>query len=236
MLTLDHLAIWTEQRDRLTRRLSDLTGFPILDGFAPEGRPVARGVRFVDGAFVDLHQVGDGQPAGQVLLGLRGEVDAVEALALRQGWGVRVGRWAEATDGSPWSILSFRRGQGILTQLFVIEYGPRPQAWASPVFDQPLYDPVNAAPQGAALRRVWLRTADPRASGAILEALGFVAAGQIASRLEPGVGRLFRGAAGDLVLTLGADEAVIRFDLDGPAPPSCEPITERLRLVVGDTP
>lgn len=236
MLTLDHLAIWTEQRDRVARRLSDLTGFPILDGFAPEGRPVARGVRFAGGAFVDLHQVEDGQPAGQVFLGLRGEVDAVEALARREGWGVRVGRWTEASDGSPWSILSFRRGQGVLTQLFVIAYGPRPQAWASPVFDQPLYDAANTATQGATLRRVWLRTVDLEASGAILEALGFVAAGEIASRFEPGMGRLFRGVAGDLVLTLGAEETVIRFDLDGPAPATGEPITGRLGLVVGDTP
>src|SRR3990167_5839081 len=84
MLALDHLAIWTEERDGLAARLSELTGLPVLDGFFPDGRRVARGVRFARGAFIDLHQVD--QSGGQVFLGLRGEVEAVERLAVREGW------------------------------------------------------------------------------------------------------------------------------------------------------
>lgn len=232
MLALDHLAIWTPARDDLAARVSALTGFPVLDGFAPEGRVAARGVRFAGGGFVDLHQ-GD---TAHVLLGLRGEVDAAERLAGREGWRVRVDRWREATDGSPWSILSFRRDQGVLNRLFVIEYGPRPQAWGSPVFDQPLYDPANAPATGAALRRVWLSTVDPRAAGRAIEALGFAPAGEVRAAFAPQAGGLYRGAAGDLVLTPGETDAVIGLELAGEGPPTCERFGERLWLAIGETP
>ncbi|MDP3748492.1 MAG: hypothetical protein Q8Q88_15745 [Phenylobacterium sp.] len=234
MLALDHLAIWTEERDGLAARLSDLTGLPVLDGFFPEGRRVARGVRFAGGAFVDLHQVD--QSGGQVFLGLRGDVEAVERLAVREGWRVRSGRWREANDGSPWSMLTFRRDHGVLNRVFVIEYGPRPQAWGSPVFDQPLYDAGNAPAAGATLRRVWLSTPDPKASGQALEALGFAPSGEVETAFEPFAGKLYRGAAGDLVLAPGETEAVIRFDLTGPGPPMYGPFGERLVLTIGETP
>lgn len=234
MLALDHLAIWTEQRDGLAERLSELTGFPVLDGFFPDGRPAARGVRFAGGAFVDLHQAE--HPGGLVFLGLRGEIEAAERLAAREGWRVRSGRWREASDGSPWSMLTFRRDHGLLNRVFVIEYGPRPEAWGSPVFDQPLYDAANAPAAGATLRRVWLSTTDPEASGRALEALGFAPSEAVETAFEPFAGNLYRGPAGDLVLAPGETEAVIRFDLSGPGPPACEPFGERLVLTIGETP
>lgn len=233
-LAIDHLAIWTEQRDGLAARLKELTGFPVLDGYFPDGRRVARGIRLAGGAFVDLHEID--QPGGQVFLGLRGEIDLAERLAAREGWRVRSQRWREAGDGSPWSMLTFRQDQGLLNRVFVIEYGPRPEAWSSPVFDQPLYDAANSPDAGASLRRVWLSTRDPETSGRALAALGFAATGEVRTRFEPFAGRLYRGAGGELVLAPGDIEAVIRFDLTGPGPPAWEPFGERLALTIGETP
>jgi len=208
----------------------------VLDGYFPDGRRVARGVRFAGGAFVDLHQVEPGQQGGQVFLGLRGEIEAAEQLAAREGWRVRSGRWREASDGSPWSMLTFRRDHGVLNRVFVIEYGPRPEAWGSPVFDQPLYDARKAPAAGATLRRVWLSTPDPGASGRALEALGFALSGDVETAFSPFLGKLYRGAAGDLVLSAGETDALIRLDLTGPGPPICEPFGEQLTLVIGETP
>lgn len=237
MLALDHLAIWTAHRDRLAQRTSELTGLPILDGFMPEGRRIARGVRFAGGAFLDLHMVSTPEAAGEVFVGLRGSVDAVEAVAIAQGWGVRTARWQDADDGSPWSILSFRRGLGLLNKLFVIEYAEAPEAWASPVFDHPLYRLELAPATGPRLSRVWLRTKDVSASGRALEALGFVSAGKVRSAVAPGAASLYRGAFGELALFPGEDEAVVRFDVSGvEAAPLAEPFGERLTVTLGETP
>lgn len=234
MLTLDHLALWTAERDRLVERLAEVSGHPALDGYAPEGRVAAQGVRFAGGAFVDVHEATP-DSAGHVLLGLRGDIDAAARLAAAQGWGFRAVGWREAGDGSPWSMLSFRRRQGLLSLMFVIDYAQEPEAWASPVFDRPLYRASSAPASGASLGRVWLQTADLTASSRVLEALGFVAAGEVSSAYPPGEGRLFRGVAGDLVLAPGPDDGIVRFDLDGP-PPLAEAFGERLTLTVGDAP
>lgn len=225
MLALDHLAIWTAHRDRLVARLAELTGFPELDGYAPQGRPTARGVRLAGGAFVDIHEVTPEPAAGQAFLGLRGSVDAVQALAATECWGVRVVRWRDAPDGAPWSILSFRRDHGILNTIFVIEYGP-PAAWTSPVFDHELYRTAASPAEGARLERVWLQAADPARAARMLEALGFA----------PEQGERFRGPAGDIVLVPGVEDRVMRFDLSGDGPAVSEPFGERLMLTRGETP
>lgn len=232
-LALDHLAVWTAERDRLVGRLSEISGHPALDGYAPEGRVAARGVRLAGGAFLDAHEAPP-EGAGHVLLGLRGDIDAAERLATAQGWGFRAVRWREAGDGSPWSMLSFRRRQGLLSLLFVIDYAQEPEAWTSPVFDRPLYRAGSAPTSGTSLGRVWLQAVDVDAAGRTLEALGFTSAGAVSSAFPPGEGRLFRGDSGDLVLTPGPEDAIIRFDLDGPQPHSAEAFGERLTLVTGD--
>lgn len=236
MLKLDHLAIWTAHREQLARRLSELTGLPVLDGFAPNGRMEASGVRLAGGAFLDLHdQEVPGGP-GEVFLGLRGSVDAAEALATREGWRVRVGRWHEATDGSPWSMLTFRRDHGVLNKIFVIEYAQEPGAWTSPAFNQPLYRTESTPAEGASLSRVWLGAVDEVAADAALKVLGFTPADEIVSAFAPGTGRLYRGAQGDLVLVPAPADAVIRFDIDAAGPAVAEAFGERLTLVTGETP
>lgn len=168
MFEIDHIPVWTPDRDGVLLRLSEVTGLPILEGFAPDGRRVARGIRFSNGPFIDVHQA---EADGPVLLGLSGGVDAAEALAAQKGWRTRTERRSEAPDAPPWSILSFRRGQGLLKAMFVIDYARGAGAWTSPIFNGGLYH--QPASPGAILRRVWLTAADPDQAGAALEALGF---------------------------------------------------------------
>ncbi|MGH6963807.1 MAG: hypothetical protein ACREE0_04955, partial [Phenylobacterium sp.] len=188
MLQIDHIPVWTRDRDGALEGLSAATGLPILEGFAPDGRRIARGIRFSNGPFIDVHQAeGDG-PA---LLGLSEDVDAAEALAAVRGWRTRIERRSHEPEAAPWSILSFRRGQGLLSAMFVIDYACDDGAWTSPVFNGGLYH--RPAAPGAALRRVWLTAADPEGAGRALEALGFFRGDEARSSLAPFSGRTYHG-------------------------------------------
>lgn len=227
MFEIDHIPVWRQDRDGALLRLSEATGLPILDGFAPEGRRVARGIRFSNGPFIDLHKAeGDG-PA---LLGLSGDTAAAEALAAQQGWRTRTERRSQEPDAAPWSILSFRRAQGLLNAMFLIDYARDAGAWTSPIFNGGLYH--RPAGPGAALRRVWLTAADVDEAGAVLEALGFARGGEWRSSIAPGSGRIYRGGVADLVLSGGKD-AVVRFDVDADGPMRVVEIAPRLTAVVG---
>lgn len=188
---------------------------------------MARGVRFSNGPFLDLHQAPE---EGRALLGLAGKIGDAEALAGRQGWRARAEYPPEKPDASPWSLLSFRRDQGILSVMFVIDYATEPQAWASPIFNGGLYH--RPAGQGAALRRVWLTAADPDEAGKALQALGFVRGGEALSSVAPHAGWIYRGEAADIVVASGED-AVVRFDVEGDGPPQAIRLGAQLTAVVG---
>lgn len=229
MFEIDHIPVWTRDRDGALERLSAATGLPILEGFAPDGRRVARGVRFSNGPFLDVHQAdGEGAP----FLGLSGELAASEALAGRQGWRTRTQLRRHEPDAEPWSILSFRRGQGVLSAMFVIDYARDADAWTSPIFNGGLYH--LAAGPGAALRRVWLTAADTGEAGRALEAMGFVPEGEARSSVAPFAGRTYRGGRAEVVVAPGED-AVARFDIDGEGPSQILQIGARLTAVVGDS-
>lgn len=230
MFEIDHIPVWTPDHDNALDRLSAETGLPILEGFAPDGRRVARGVRFSNGPFIDVHKA---ERDGPVLLGLSEAVDVAEALAAEEGWRTRTERRRQEPEASPWSLLSFRRGQGLLSSMFVIDYARDDGAWTSPIFNGGLYH-QPAAP-GAALRRVWLTAVDPEAAGAAFEALGFLRAGETSSSVAPRTGRTYRGARADIVLAQGED-AVVRFDVDTDGPIRIIEIGARLTAVVGHEP
>lgn len=222
MFHIDHVVVWTPDRDAALGALSAATGLPILDGYAPEGRVRACGVRFANGPFLDVH---DALEPGPVLMGLGGRVADAEALAGRQGWRVRVG----AGQDEPWDILSFRKDQGVLSHLFVIDYRPD-QVVTRPVFNRGLYHlPPTGGPP---LARVWIAAADVEGASRDLSALGFAAAGEVRSSLAPFAGRLHRGARGDVVLCSGKD-AVLRIDAPGDGPLQVVALGPRLTAVVG---
>lgn len=148
MFEVDHIPIWLTKQDSALAALSAATSLPILDGYAPEGHCTARGVRFANGPFLDLHQAAQ---AGAAYLALRGDVCRAEAVAMRAGWKARLS--PHTAGGEPWSILTFAPGQGLLSRMFVIEYAADPAAWTSPVFNRGLYHhPPGPGPDLTAVR------------------------------------------------------------------------------------
>lgn len=215
---VDHIVIRTPARDQLVGLAATATGLPALDGYAEGGDLHSRGVRFAGGPFLDVFKA----EAPSVALILRGRIEAVEALAAAQGWATRLVRREDRPAGSPafpWSMALFRRGQGLLTQISVIDYDPDPGAWASPDFDRALY-PIRPPPgTGARLARVWLGATDRVRARRDLEALGYAPTGPVQSGFAPHEGELFRGVGTVLVLCDRAD-GVVRLDVaadTGPA-------------------
>ena len=222
MFEIDHVVTWTPERDTAVAALAALTGLPARDGYAPDGRLQARGLRFANGPFLDIHAA----PAdGRVLMGLEGPLIEAQALADRQGWRTKAG----AGPDEPWDMLSFRKGQGLLTQLFVIDYRPEQVASRS-AFNRGLYHlPPTGGPR---LARVWIATTDTAQAGVHLAALGFAAAGAIRSDVAPFEGQLHRGPRADVVLCSGED-SVIRIDAPTAEPLQTVALGARLTAVVG---
>ena len=225
MFHIDHVVVWTSDRDAALAALAAATGLPILEGYAPEGRLQARGVRFANGPFLDVHEA---PGHGPVFMGLGGRLSDAEALAERQGWRVRVG----AGPDEPWDMLSFRKDQGLITQLFVIDYRLE-QAAALPAFNRGLYHLPPAG--GPPLARVWVGAADVARAGADLAALGFVEGGDVRSVAAPFEGRPYRGARGDVAGCAGED-AVVRIDAPTEADLQAVPLGPKLTAVVGREP
>ncbi|MDO8800530.1 hypothetical protein [Phenylobacterium sp.] len=228
---VDHVVIRTPGRDALVEKVARLSARPVLEGYRPGGEVVSRGVRFANGPFLDVF----GEEAGAPALILQGPIAALEAVATKREWVFHsYPREAitDPADDQPWSMLMFRRGQGLLTQISAIEYAKDPAPWAMPAFSGPLYPPDTPPDQGARLRRVWLGAQDLNRAAADLMALGFVVAGPVASDFAPHAGTLFRGSRADLVLFPGPD-GVARIDIDGREPQRVE-LTPDLALVCGE--
>jgi len=204
MFDVDHVPVWLADRDGVLDQLASATGQPILDGYAPDGRRVARGLRFGNGPFLDLHQA---ETDGWALLALTGSVREAQAIAAQCGWKARL--TPHVPGGEPWSILSFARGQGLLSALFVIEYATDAAAWTSPVYNGGLYHHPRGA--GVALTAVRLTTSDRSRADRDLRSLGF----------RPGAGGRYVGTKADLVLADGRD-AVVGVDIEGAGP--CRPV------------
>ena len=211
------MVLGTFRRDHVVEQAAAAAGLPILDGYSPAGAVVARGVRFANGVFVEAHQAPSPDPSGPPpLLGLSGSVDAAEALAERHGWRVSVQRRPEdlAVPAEPWSILSFRRRQGALSSLFVIDYVAG--ATAAPDFAGPLYIVASTPDRGPRLQRVWLAVAEIQGAIRDLTRLGFAPGGVVRSTVAPHAGWLLRGQRGDVVLHEAGEgpEGITRFDIE----------------------
>lgn len=204
MIRLDHIALWTRRRDELLAALSDATGMGIIDGYAPGGRVAARGVRFANGPFLDVHKVEPPPDGGQPfhrLIGLGGDIDQVERQVTAAGLRAKAARRAEAARPdleAPWDLLSFRKGQGLASQMFVIAYYPG--APAPPEFESPLYDPAGPGAGPAVLSRVWIPEADLEAAQGVLAALGARPLGPAQSCRPPYEGLAFDLGPTQLIL------------------------------------
>lgn len=218
MMCLDHIAIWTRRRDALLAALSDATGMGIIDGYAPGGRVAARGVRFANGPFLDVHEVEappDGAQPFHRLLGLGGDIDQIERRVTAAGLRAKAARRAEAARPeleAPWDLLSFRKEQGLASQMFVIAY--HPGAPTLPDFESRLYDPAGPGAGPAALSRVWLSEADLETARAVLDALDARSLGLMQSDQPPYEGLAFDLGPTQLVLAKPWDSPrALRLDI-----------------------
>ncbi|MGA0603250.1 hypothetical protein ACO2Q3_21260 [Caulobacter sp. KR2-114] len=221
MPSLDHIAIWTHRRDALLAALADAAGMAAVDGYSPDGQVVARGVRFANGPFLDVHQLPDAAPAGpaRALVALRAPVDEIVGLADRHGWRVKPDRREDSADPHrkpPWSLVSFRRGQGLLSQLFAIDYHPGATTPAD--YAVPLYDPAGPCTGAACLDRVWLPVDDPAAARLALSDLGGRPCGALPSPWAVDGAHAFALGPAQLVVVASLPGA-LRLDLAAPGAP-----------------
>lgn len=227
MFAIDHIAIWTADRDGLVARIAEVTGLPALDGFQPDGVIASRGVRFANGPFLDIFQAED----AETYLGLAGDIEAAERLSAERGW--RAEREprppAPTGDDPPWDVLYWAGNRGVFNRLFLIDYAKDPAAFDAPSYRGALHKPNTAPQAGARLDRVWIAVHDPAIAAMSLRALGFIPAGP----LDQDDAALFRGEPCDIVLTscaTGERERILRFDLVGAAARAEEPFGELLTL------
>jgi hypothetical protein len=208
---LDHVVIRTPDRDGLVAEIASATGLQVRRGYATDGHVHSRGVRFANGPFLDIFHAED---PGTALI-LAGSVDDVERHAEPLGWKVRVDRHDAPLPGHPvypWSMAHFRRGQGLLTQVAVIEYIHDAAAWAEPNYSGDLYKPGMAMDAPSALIRVWLSAQDLDRAERDLARLGYVFLDEVESFYWPHAGRRLSGLGADFVIFEGPD-GVARLDL-----------------------
>jgi hypothetical protein len=110
-------------------------------------------VRFANGPFLDIHSAESGRG---VIVILEGPLEEAERLAAGQGWRAVAHRRddAPAEARPPWSILAFRRGQGALSHLAVIDYEVDPVGYPLAEYDQPLLARSTAPTEGPRLARI----------------------------------------------------------------------------------
>lgn len=209
---LDHVVIRTPDRDGLAAEIAAAAGLPVLQGYATGAHIHSRGVRFANGPFLDIFHV---ETPGTALI-LAGSIDAVERHVEPLGWAARIARREATPPGQPvypWSMAYFRRGQGLLTQVSVIDYAHDPEAWAEPDYSGELYKPGMALDAAASLSRVWLSAQDVARAERDLAVLGYGFMDEVTSAYWPHAGRRLSGLVADLVLFAGPDDGVARLDI-----------------------
>ncbi len=159
------------------RDLAARTGLPVLDGFAEDALVRSRGVRFGGGPFFDVFDWPEGRAPFSPLAAIEDDVARVAAIADARGWAYVIHRREDAPEPMRphWTTLSFRRGQGIISSFFVIQY-VRVRQPATP-YRGFLYDPDYGVREKARFGRIIVGARDG-ARG--LSALGWAASPEIA--------------------------------------------------------
>lgn len=161
-MALDHLVIRTPQRRRLLNDLADRFNLQTLQGFKSKAVILSEGVRFRNGPFIDVFDWPSQKAAFNPLLAIEGNIARVQQIAGKNGWKIRVHKREDipADDRPPWSTLSFARGQGLISSIFIIEYEDAPEAWALEQFSGLLYDRSALSVGDAELYRIDVNCTD----------------------------------------------------------------------------
>lgn len=170
---LDHIVVRTPHREDVVRDLAARTGLPLLDGFSEEQHLRSRGVRFGDGPFFDVFDWPPERKPFSPVVAIEDEIARVAEIADAQGWANVIHRPEDAPEPvrPHWTTLSFRRGQGIVSSIFVIQY-VRVVRPATP-YRGFLYDPDYGVREKARFGRVVMGAADVNAAARALGALGW---------------------------------------------------------------
>ncbi len=161
-MLLDHIVLRSPHRETLVSDLAKRARLSVLDGFKESGQVRSQGLRFANGPFLDVFDWPADKPAFSPLLALEGDIDRSEAIAKRNGWVCnRMFRNAfPPQDRPPWSMLSFGRGQGVVSSIFIIEYETDAQAWSVENFAGDLYKRSRQAEAGADLCGITIQCDD----------------------------------------------------------------------------
>ncbi|MEM7687516.1 MAG: hypothetical protein AAF291_00710 [Pseudomonadota bacterium] len=172
-MALDHIVYKSPQRSRLIGRLNDGHGFKVLPGFKWNDQLLSEGVRFSNGPFIDVFDWPPAKAPFKPLLAIEADLADAEGAAQKQGWSFRVFRHRDVPvdERPPWSILSFTRGQGLVSSLFLIEYEDDPEAWRNKQFSGLLYERSDRHRSSVELTSVEILSADVSESMSQLDKL-----------------------------------------------------------------
>lgn len=162
VMTLDHIVVRTPQRRSLLNDLATRYGFQPLDGFKIGGALQSEGVRFRNGPFIDVFDWPLTKAAFSPLLAIEGDIATVQRIAGTNGWAAKLHKRNEiaAEHRPPWSTLSFARGQGLISSLFIIEYEKARTAWQSEQYNGALYDRSRPTSGNADLNKIEIHCSD----------------------------------------------------------------------------
>lgn len=138
---LDHIVFRTARRDSIVEDITALSGLEPLIGYSEGSSIISKGIRFDNGPFLDIFPRSSEKDEFDPLLALGGNIEHVAKVAKRNGWRTVVQRSEDFDEmvRPPWSTLSFRRGQGFVSSLFIIQYEAVSKQSLSPSFSGPLY-------------------------------------------------------------------------------------------------
>lgn len=175
MIGLDHIVVQTESPNRFLNTCATKTGLPVQPGYAEGEVTYSRGIRFSNGPFIDVFEIKEEQSSRPPLVAFADRVDRVQKIAQAAGWQYVIHRSDDASISSPypWSTLSFRRNQGILSCCFVIEYDLNALARSDAKRFGALYHNNTASTSSSSLKHVTIEIENTAQAGQILEHLSW---------------------------------------------------------------
>ena len=145
----------------------------MLPGFQWNNQLLSEGVRFSNGPFIDVFDWPQEKDPFTPLLAIEAGLASAEIAAKKQGWRFHIFRRGEmpVDERPPWSIISFPRGQGLVSSLFIIEYEDSPEAWQNEQFGGLLYKKSNEHSSAVELSGIELLCTDVSTSLSQLDKL-----------------------------------------------------------------
>lgn len=172
-MIIDHVVLRSPRREALLADLANRFQLDILNGFKSDEVVQSWGVRFANGPFLDVFDWPSDKSPFVPLIGLAGDIAKAQEVASQHGWAciLHCRNDFPIQDRPPWSTLSFKRGQGLISSFFIIEYEECPQAWMIDNYSGALYDRMQAPTETVELSGVTMLCDDVPQARLQMEAL-----------------------------------------------------------------